>query len=143
MTVKAILSTKGYSVVTIRPGTTLADAAQVLAKHRIGAVIVAAADGRLAGMLSERDIVRALAERGAAALELKVDDVMTRKVVTCTEADTVGALMEQMTNGKFRHVPVLDGERLTGVISIGDVVKYRLGEVEAESNAMRDYILTA
>lgn len=143
MTVKAILSTKGYSVVTIRPGATLADATQVLAKHRIGAVIVAGPDGRVAGMLSERDIVRALAERGAAALELKVDDVMTRKVVTCTETDTVSALMEQMTNGKFRHVPVLDGERLAGVISIGDVVKYRLGEVEAESNAMRDYILTA
>jgi CBS domain-containing protein len=94
-------------------------------------------------MLSERDIVRRLAEHGSGVLDLTVDQVMTRRVVTCTETETVGEIMERMTNGKFRHVPVLEGERLVGIISIGDVVKYRLGEIEAESNAMRDYILTA
>lgn len=143
MTVKAILSSKGYAVVTIGPGKTLAEAAQVLAEHRIGAIIVTGPNGKLEGMLSERDIVRVLAERGAGALDQRVEAVMTRRVITCTETDTVGAVMELMTNGKFRHLPVMDGERLIAVVSIGDVVKYRLGEVEAESNAMRDYILTA
>jgi CBS domain-containing protein len=143
MTVKAILATKGYTVTTIEPNASLADAAKLLSKHRIGAVIVMGADERVAGMLSERDIVRALSERGAAALDLSVDQVMTRRVVTCGEADTVGHLMERMTSGKFRHLPVMEGDRLVGVISIGDVVKHRLGEIETESNAMREYILTA
>ena len=143
MTVKAILATKGHEVTTIEPKASLADAAKLLSKHRIGAVIVMGADQRVAGMLSERDIVRALSEGGAAALEIGVEQVMTRRVVTCSEADTVGALMERMTSGKFRHLPVMEGDRLVGVISIGDVVKHRLGEMETESNAMREYILTA
>jgi CBS domain-containing protein len=87
--------------------------------------------------------VRTLAERGPGALDLPIETIMTRRVVTCAEADTVGDIMERMTSGKFRHLPVMDGERLIGVISIGDVVKHRLGEIEAETNAMRDYILTA
>jgi len=143
MTVKAILANKGHSVVTIEPTASLRAAVKILSERRIGAVIVAGGEGRVIGMLSERDIVRTLAERGPEALDLTVDQVMTRRVVTCHEADTVNAIMERMTNGKFRHVPVLEGERLVGVISIGDVVKYRLGEMEAESNAMRDYIATA
>jgi len=143
MTVKAILANKGHSVVTIEPTASLRAAVKMLSERRIGAVIVAGGEGRVIGMLSERDIVRTLAERGPEALDLTVDQVMTRRVVTCHEADTVNAIMERMTNGKFRHVPVLEGERLVGVISIGDVVKYRLGEMEAESNAMRDYIATA
>jgi CBS domain-containing protein len=143
MTVKAILSKKGNAVVTIQPSATLAEAAKLLGEHRIGAVIVADAEERVVGMLSERDIVRTLAARGAAVLQAGVEEVMTRRVVTATEADTVGEIMERMTTGKFRHVPVLAGERLVGVVSIGDVVKYRLEEVERESSAMRDYILTA
>ena len=143
MTVRAILSKKGHAVVTTSPAESLAEAAKVLSTHRIGAVIVTNPDGRVIGMLSERDIVRALAEHGPAALERQIDEVMTRRVVTSNEADTVGEIMERMTSGKFRHIPVVEGERLVGVVSIGDVVKYRLEEVERESNAMRDYILTA
>lgn len=143
MTVKAILSTKGGDIVTIEPSATLADAAKTLASHRIGAVVVSDSDRKVSGILSERDIVRVLGERGAAVLSQPVDTVMTRKVVTCTETDTIGALMERMTAGKFRHIPVVDGGRLVGIVSIGDVVKFRLGEMEREQNALRDYILTA
>jgi CBS domain-containing protein len=143
MTVKAILSRKGSAVVTIAPAASLADAVKLLSSHRIGAVIVTDPEGRVIGVLSERDIVRALADRNAAALDLRVEQAMTRRVVTAVETDTVGEIMERMTAGKFRHIPVLEDDRLVGVVSIGDVVKYRLEEVERETNAMRDYILTA
>ena len=143
MTVKAILSSKGHAVVTIEPAASLADAVKLLSERRIGAVIVTGSEGRVIGMLSERDIVRTLADHGTNALQRTVDQAMTRRVVTCAEAETVNTIMERMTNGKFRHVPVLEDDRLVGVISIGDVVKYRLGEMEAESSAMRDYIATA
>lgn len=143
MTVKAILSQKGSEVLTIDPAATLADAAKLLAERKIGAVLITGVDGRLAGILSERDIVRALAERGADILNERVDRTMTRKVVTCTEAETIASIMERMTAGKFRHLPVVDQGRLVGVVSIGDVVKYRLHEIEAESQALREYILTA
>lgn len=143
MTVKAILGRKGNAVVTIEASASLADAAKMLSEHRIGAVLVKAAGDRIAGLLSERDIVRTLAAKGPVALALSVEQVMTRRVVTCHEADTVGAIMERMTNGKFRHLPVIEGERLVGMISIGDVVKYRLEEMEAETSAMREYIATA
>jgi len=143
MTVKSILALKGYDIVTIEPTATLAAAARLLAERRIGAALVLGVEGRLAGILSERDIVRALAERGSAGLDERVDQVMTRKVFTCAESDTVAQVMEQMTAGKFRHVPVVDQARLIGIISIGDVVKYRLHEIENESNALREYILTA
>jgi CBS domain-containing protein len=143
MTVKAILSSKGSDVTTIEPTATIAQAAKLLAERRIGAVLVLGIEERVAGILSERDIVRALDERGTAVLEQRVDQVMTRKVFTCSESDTVAQIMEQMTAGKFRHVPVVDQGRLVGIISIGDVVKYRLHEIESESNALREYILTA
>ena len=143
MTVKAILSTKGSNVTTIEPNATLEDAIETLARHRIGALVVLGPEQRVIGILSERDIVRALAEHGATALTHSLAQVMTRKVSTCNEADTVSSLMEQMTRGKFRHVPVLDQDRLIGIISIGDVVKHRLHEMELESEALRDYIQTA
>jgi CBS domain-containing protein len=143
MTVKAILSRKGNNVITIEPTVTLSAAINILAEHRIGAVVVAGADKQVAGILSERDIVRTLAQRGSGALEEAVGQVMTRKVVTCTESDTVAALMERMTQGKFRHLPVVERGKLVGLVSIGDVVKHRLGEMEHESNALREYILTA
>jgi CBS domain-containing protein len=95
------------------------------------------------GILSERDIVRALAASGTAALDQQVGQVMTRKVMTCSEAETIASLMERMTQGKFRHLPVVERGRLAGIISIGDVVKYRLEEMEKESSALREYILTA
>jgi CBS domain-containing protein len=143
MTVKAILSSKSTDIATIEPTATLAQAARLLAERRIGAVLVLGIESRVAGILSERDIVRALSERGAAMLDERVDQVMTRKVFTCSESDTVAQIMEQMTAGKFRHVPVVDQGKLVGIISIGDVVKYRLSEIEGESNALREYILTA
>lgn len=143
MTVKAILARKGRNVVGIEPDASLADAARMLSKHRIGAVIVKREGDRIGGLLSERDIVEAVAKHGAAALEMRVEETMVRRVVTCVEADSVCVLMEQMTTGKFRHLPVVEDGSLIGIVSIGDVVKSRLEEMEAESNAMREYIATA
>lgn len=143
MTVKAILADKGRDIVTIDPVSTLADAVKLLAANRIGAIVVTGADERVVGILSERDIVRTLAAQGARALDAPVSESMTRKVVTCAETDTISEIMERMTAGKFRHVPVLDQDRLIGIVSIGDVVKSRLEEMARESDALRDYIRTA
>jgi CBS domain-containing protein len=143
MTVSIILAGKGRGVVSIEPSATLASAVELLAEKRIGAALILGAEHRVVGILSERDIVRALAERGAAALQEPVSRTMTRRVSTCTENETVSSIMERMTDGKFRHVPVVDQGRLVGIVSIGDVVKHRLHEMERDSAAMRDYILTA
>jgi CBS domain-containing protein len=143
MTVKAILSRKGGDIVTIAPTASLSAAVKLLAERRIGALVVTGPDNRVAGILSERDIVRTLAERGPVALDDNVAAVMTRKVTTCTEADTIVFIMERMTAGKFRHLPVVDQGKLIGVISIGDVVKYRIEEVEHDADALREYIATA
>ena len=143
MTVRAILSRKGRDVATIAPTATLSEAVRLLAQRRIGAVVVTGPDDRVAGILSERDIVRSLSERGPPALDDNVAAVMTRKVMTCTDSDTVAAIMERMTAGKFRHLPVVQQGRLAGIISIGDVVKSRLEEIEGETNALREYIATA
>src|SRR6476469_9257000 len=140
MTVKAILSRKGSDVVTIAPTASLSAAVKLLAERRIGALVVTGPENRVAGILSERDIVRSLAERGPDALDDNVAAVMTRKVTTCTEADTIVFIMERMTAGKFRHLPVVDQGKLVGVISIGDVVKWRVHEIEDETNALREYI---
>lgn len=143
MTVSLLLAEKGREVVSIEPNATLASAVALLAEKRIGALLILGAGRRIAGILSERDIVRTLAERGARALEEPVSQSMTRKVSTCTENETVSAIMERMTDGKFRHVPVVDQGQVVGMISIGDVVKHRLHEMEHDSELMRDYILTA
>jgi CBS domain-containing protein len=143
MTVKAILSHKGSDVFSIEPTATLETAVRTLGKHRIGALLVLGPDRRLIGVVSERDIVRALAEHGAAVLTQPLSQVMTRKVVTCSQTETVGGIMERMTTGRFRHVPVVEQDQVVGIISIGDVVKYRLHEMERESAALRDYIQTA
>jgi CBS domain-containing protein len=143
MIVKSILSAKGSDVATIAPTATLAEATKILADRKIGALLVTGAGGRITGIVSERDIVRALAEFGGGALQLPLTEVMTRKVVTCAPGDTVSVLMERMTAGKFRHLPVMDDGDLVGIISIGDVVKYRLTELQFEQDAMRDYIQTA
>lgn len=143
MTVKAILSTKGSEVTTIGPNATLEAAIGILAERRIGALVVLGADRRLIGILSERDIVRVLAERGASVMDEPVSEVMTRKVVSCRQNDTVAAIMEMMTSGKFRHLPVVEDDRVVGLISIGDIVKWRVGEYEAEQEALREYIKTA
>lgn len=143
MNVKAILAAKGGDIISIEPTATLAAAAQLLSAHRIGAIVIRGAGGRLAGILSERDIVRAVAESGAEALKTPVGQAMTRKVSTCGENDSIADIMERMTSGKFRHLPVLRDGELIGVVSIGDVVKQRVGEIEADADAMRDYIRTA
>jgi len=142
MTVRAILDTKGHQIISVTPDAKLAAAVKILSERRIGAVLVIA-DQHIDGILSERDIVRVIGERGAAALDEPVDGVMTRKVIHCKPSDTVSAIMEKMTSGKFRHLPVLDGERIVGLISIGDVVKWRVKEFETEQEALRDYIKTA
>ena len=143
MTVKTILSTKGSGVISIEPTASLETAVKTLAKHRIGALLVLGPDRRVVGILSERDVVRALGEQGADVLTMPLAQVMTRKVVTCGETETVGTLMEQMAAGKFRHVPVVEQDQVIGIISIGDVVKHRLHEMDRESSALRDYIQTA
>jgi CBS domain-containing protein len=142
MTVRAILDTKGRQVFSIGADATISQAAKLLADRRIGSVLVMAGDD-LEGVLSERDIVRALSERGAAILDEPVRGIMTTKVMTCRWTDTVSLIMEKMTEGKFRHLPVVEERRVVGVISIGDVVKHRLQEFENEQEALRDYIKTA
>jgi CBS domain-containing protein len=143
MTVKAILSRKGNDVVTAEPSASLAEVVRVLSARRIGAVVVTGADRRIVGILSERDVVRVLGEKGPSALDQSIAEVMTRKVTTCSMRDTVSELMERMTEGKFRHVPVVEDGRLAGIVSIGDVVKWRVHEMEDESAALHDYIRTA
>jgi CBS domain-containing protein len=142
MIVNQILSLKGRDVVTIAPDCTLSEAAQILSERRIGALLVRGGQP-VSGIVSERDIVRALAERGAKALNEPVSRFMTAKVVTCTGETSVNNLMELMTQQKFRHVPVVEGGSLVGIISIGDVVKVRVEEIEAEAQAIREYIATA
>lgn len=143
MNVAAILRQKGRAVTTASPGATLQEVARKLAAKRIGAIVVVSSGGEVAGIISERDIVRALAEHKAKALKQPVGDFMTRKVATCTLDDTLADLMQQMTEGRFRHVPVIEHGRLAGIVSIGDVVKSRVAEIERESEALRDYIRTA
>jgi CBS domain-containing protein len=143
MTVSMILAGKGREVVTIEPNASLAEAVHLLAERKIGAALILGADRYISGIISERDIVRALAERGAAVLDEPVSGTMTRKVMTCNEGESVASIMERMTAGKFRHLPVVDQGRLVGLVSIGDIVKHRVHEMERESGAMRDYIMTA
>src|SRR6202165_4999330 len=143
MTVKTILSGKGSDVTTIEPTATLESGIGILVERGIGALVVLDADHRVIGVLSERDIVRALAERGAGALTEPLARAMMRKVSTCTQTETVDSIMEQMTAGKFRHVPVVEQERLVGIVSIGDVVKHTLMGMKREFEALHDYIQTA
>jgi len=143
MTVKTILSRKGTEVLTIEPTATLAAAVKMLAQRRIGALVVTGPGHRIVGIISERDIVRVLDAHGTTVLDRPVAEVMTRKVVTCSLSETIAEIMERMTAGKFRHVPVVEQGRLAGIVSIGDVVKARLEDLEREQDALRDYIRTA
>ena len=138
--VKNMLDAKGRDVVTVSPDKSLLQVAGILLERKIGALVVTGVDGRIAGIFTERDMVRALAEKGAAILDQPVSSVMTVNVQTCREETTVNALMEMMSSGRFRHVPVEDGGRLNGIISIGDVVKSRIREVELEAEEIKAYI---
>jgi CBS domain-containing protein len=140
MMVSQILRDKGREVLAIAPNATLADAARVLTKNRIGALIVRAESGALAGILSERDIVRAVSEEGSAALGLAVAARMTADVAVCEENDTIEEIMETMTRCRFRHMPVVEGEKIVGIVSIGDVVKTRIAETLREAQALKEYI---
>ena len=141
MQVRHILYGKGRDIVAIAEGASIADAARLLTDRRIGALVVTDGDGRLTGIISERDLVRAIAAVGAGALTQSVADHMTPEPETCVETDTVESVMETMTRGRFRHVPVLDdGLILCGMVSIGDVVKTRIAETVNEAAALRDYI---
>jgi CBS domain-containing protein len=140
MFVKNILAGKRGNVVTIEPTADLTAAVKLLTEQRIGAVVILGADHRIVGILSERDIVRALAEHGPTVLNEPVGKVMTRDVKTCSENHTIDGLMGRMTTGKFRHMPVVEQGRLIGIVSIGDVVKNRVEEMEHEAEALRDYV---
>lgn len=143
MHVAAILKEKGRAVETVTDAVTLAEVARRLANHRIGAVVVRGTRSEIVGIVSERDIVHAIADRGATVLEWPVSRIMTRDVVTAREADTVDEIMIRMTESRFRHLPVVEDGKLVGIVSIGDVVKRRVAEVELEASAMRDYINVA
>lgn len=140
MLVRHIVSVSGADVATTRPDATIADAAKLLKERNVGALVITTEDGRLAGILSERDLVRGLPDHGADLLALKVKDRMTAEVTTCTLDDRVDAIMKLMTDGRFRHLPVVEEGKLVGIISIGDVVKSRLEELESETTTLREYI---
>ena len=143
MTIHSILTRKGSTVCTIEPTASIADAAKSLADHGIGALVVMGDEGQTVGIISERDIVRAVSAMGGAALKTRAAEVMTRKVMICSRNDKLVDLMRRMTEGKFRHFPVVEEGRLVGIVSIGDVVKSRLEELQQESNAMSEYIRSA
>ena len=140
MLIAQILAGKGSEVVSTRPEATIAEVAGLLKEKRIGAVVVTDADGRLCGIISERDLARGLANHGSKLLDMKVGGLMTSDVVTCSPDDGIETLMQTMTDGRFRHLPVVKDGELTGIISIGDVVKHRLKELEAETHMLQDYI---
>ena len=140
MNVRNILSAKGGEVVTIEPNASLASAAKRLAACKISALVVIGAEHRVIGILSERDIVQELAIRGAAALDRPLSEVMTRKVTTCGQSDTISSVMERMTEGKFRHLPVLEQSRLIGIVSIGDLVNWIISEQSSTINQLHTYI---
>jgi CBS domain-containing protein len=140
MNVESILRHKGRRVITVRSDATVAHIVGVLAEHRIGAVVVSDDGNRVDGLISERDIVGALARKPAGLLDLPAAAIMTREVVTCAPEDTIDALMAEMTKRRFRHLPVVRNGQLCGMVSIGDVVKNRLEEVEWEADSLRHFI---
>jgi CBS domain-containing protein len=141
MLVSQILKSKSDDgVVTVPPGTTVGRAAEVLSTRRIGAVVVSTDGKRLGGIVSERDIVRELGRRGTVCLTDTVDSIMTARVITCGRSDAADAVLQKMTDGRFRHIPVLEGDEMIGLISIGDVVKARLAELTHEKDALESMI---
>lgn len=142
MLVQQILKSKSTDgVLTIKPGTSVADAASVLSNNRIGSVVISATGDTADGILSERDIVRELGKRGATCMADIVDDMMTKNLVTCGLGDKADDVLEKMTNGRFRHMPVIDGDKMVGLITLGDVVKSRLTELSMEKDALEGMIM--
>lgn len=143
MVIAGILKAKGGVILSVSPNAPVADVVQTLVSNRIGAVLVVGGSGELLGILSERDIVRSLAENGAGTLDRTASDLMTSNVVTATPKTTVAEAMELMTTGRFRHVPVLEDGRLVGLVSIGDVVKAKIANAELEVDSLRSYVAGA
>lgn len=143
MAVAHILRQKGTSVVTVEPGDSVQTIVDMLARHRIGAVVVVDSHGGIAGIVSERDVVRAMAGDAAGVVSRTAKDIMTAKVRTCTPQDSEAELMQLMTEHRIRHLPVVANGRVAGMISIGDVVKLRIESMEAEANQMKTYIASA
>ncbi|MEQ8443120.1 MAG: CBS domain-containing protein [Alphaproteobacteria bacterium] len=142
MSVAAMLSRKPAETITVEATQSIKDAAALLAEKKIGAVVVTENGDTVVGILSERDVVRGLSARGASVLTLRVADLMTSPVMTCTRSDNADDVMKRMSEGRFRHMPVVEGDKLVGVVSIGDVVKNRIATLEHETEAMRGYIMT-
>lgn len=141
MLVQQILKSKPQGeVVTIAPGASLAEAAELLSSRKIGAVVVSPDGKAVAGILSERDIVRELGQRGASCMADSVDDIMTAEIMTCTRGDTTDAVLNSMTDGRFRHMPVMEAGEMVGLISIGDVVKAQINELSNEKQALEGMI---
>ncbi|MCC2110831.1 MAG: CBS domain-containing protein [Hyphomicrobiales bacterium] len=143
MNVAAILADKGHEIFTATPEQTLDEICRFLAEKRIGAALITDPQEKLVGIVTERDIVRAIARKGGAVLKSRVAAYMTQKVVTCTESDSINEIMERMTAGNFRHMPVVENGRIIGVISNRDVVRRRIRDIEREAEEMRSYIATA
>jgi CBS domain-containing protein len=143
MRISDVIRAKGNAVVTVQPDIDVRSLLAVLAEHRIGAVVVSTDGGAVDGIVSERDIVRALADRGATVISEPVSEIMTREVQTCTPETPVVELMSVMTHGRFRHVPVVVNDRLVAIVSIGDIVKNRVGELEIERDSLTSYITSA
>jgi signal-transduction protein with cAMP-binding, CBS, and nucleotidyltransferase domain len=135
-----ILKVKGRNVTTARPDDSVQEIANRLAQRKIGAIVIVGDNGVVDGIISERDLIRVIAQHGAQALQMKVTDVMTHNVVTCSLSTPVDETMEQMTRGRFRHLPVIEDGALIGIVSIGDIVKHHIAEVELEVSAMRGYL---
>ncbi len=142
MNIGHILKTKALGVSTARPDDTIAEITSRLAQRKIGAIVIVGDNGKVAGIISERDIIRLIAQHGAAALSLLASDGMTREVISCSRSSTLDEIMDAMTHGRFRHLPVIEDGSLVGIISIGDVVKHHNAEVELEVTAMRGYLAT-
>ena len=142
MNVATILAGKGSEIITASTSASLLDIAKTLREHRIGCIVLNDGKGGIAGIVSERDLVRAIADHGHQVLGSPVSKCMTKNVVTCQTSDTINTIMAAMTDGRFRHMPVVEDGELIGVISIGDVVRLRIEEAELEAAAMRDYIAT-
>ena len=143
MTVARILAGKGRSVTTVQPHATLRDIVDILARKHIGALVVVDVGSAMVGIISERDVVRALAKEGTAAMDDPVSRYMTRDVVSASEDQDVVDVARRMTAGRFRHMPVVTDGRLVGLVSVGDAIKFRLEQMEAEQSALREYIATA
>lgn len=143
MFVHQILEGKGGDIVTIGPSARVTDVAALMSEKRIGAVVVLETGDDIAGIVSERDVTRGLAEYGSELLGMRVDQIMTPEVVTCGPDDGVDKLMQKMTTGRFRHLPVVDKSKMVGIVSVGDIVKSRLSELEAEASMLQDYIAGA